>query len=133
MPAEQGVNMAIGKDLLLRLQNTSISQYWLQRTVNIFSTAQNTNRYTLFLALLILRLVVQKSGYYYPSPIFIIRKENHLLNVWVDLPIENFRNDSEFEIFLSEIYNKFAVECDWNYEFSRIRSKFGFWKKSGFL
>ena len=32
-------------------------------------------------------------------------------------------NDSEFIIFLSPNYNKFAVECDWNSKVSQIRIK----------
>ena len=34
-------------------------------------------------------------------------------------------SDSEFEIFLSPNYNKFAVECDWTSKISRNVQNYG--------
>ena len=56
---------------------------------------------------------------------------------YINLPIENvpIRQSGRFwfSIFLSPIYKKIAVECDWKSEISQIRTMFDFfWKKMGF-
>ena len=62
--------------------------------------------------------VLAKFVVYYFPPIFIIWKENHLLNakvflnVYLPIEMSECMEDSEIENFLSPSYSKFAIECD---------------------
>ena len=76
----------------------------------------------------------------YFSPIFLIGKKNHPLNIWVFLMFTcQFKmseseclENSEIQNFSSSNCRKFAVEWDWNSKISQIRIKIrGFWKKEG--